>query len=606
MAPNASYAARRSLALARADRRPRPRSEAAVDVAAATLAPTVPSSVRPRVRLGDADAEPPLADSIQQAREIDGAPRDLRLRRRHPRPVRVADQERPSRPRDRRSPAGRHLRGSPHSGNSIAVLREKTSGKRHKLRQGEQLGRSGSRRSGPGCGVHDSGLRVRTAGNSLAAEAGGRYPMTRIYRLLVAAALLGPVSPALAEGPRERGGDGCEPRRPPARPRSSSTCTARCRCATSCSHPRAAGGRCRGRAPLGSRRAVRRREPRRRGQPALLPVPAGRRPDRAGPPGCEGLQAGPVRRRNAGELRQRAGVRGLVVGCDRPGARRRGRRAPRRDCGTGRPPRHPPGSRRHDQARNGRGPLFRTDSPASPSPGIAPASPTWSRVSPPSAAARSSSARTSRAKSRPRSRISPGPRRSRPFSPPRASPPRRCRAESSGWMRRPRSRRSTRSSRWRRSHRPDQLRPGWLARQVGREHPYQGPRPGGRRLGVQQPHRHRHPEPRRQRHRLRARTRHRDAAALDPGQDHLRRPDRPRAARPQVRPGQPQPVLQQLVQRPDPAHSGHLASGENVNVVDLGGNSVSAIGNANADDRRTRRSTWSSRPASAASRSPPS
>ena len=55
---------------------------------------------------------------------------------------------------------------------------------------------------GPRRGVHDSGLRVRAPGNSLAAQAGGRHAMTGLYRLmLVAAAALGAASPVLAEGP---------------------------------------------------------------------------------------------------------------------------------------------------------------------------------------------------------------------------------------------------------------------------------------------------------------------------------------------------------------------------------------------------------------------
>ena len=160
------------------------------------------------------------------------------------------------------------------------------------------------------------------------------------------------------------------------------------------------------------------------------------------------------------------------------------------------------------------------------------------RASPPSAAGPSSWARTSRVRSPPRSRTSPGRRPSRRSSRARASPPRRCRAASSG------------STRRRVLAALDSLEPletsvvrvnyaqaGALA-QDGREHPDQEPRPG------------RAPTPAsnsliitdtrsraRQRRRLRARARHPDAAALDPGQDHLRRPDRPRAARRQVRPG---------------------------------------------------------------------
>ena len=44
----------------------------------------------------------------------------------------------------------------------------------------------------------------------------------------------------------------------------------------------------------------------------------------------------------------------------------------------------------------------------------------------------------------------------------------------------------------------------------------------------------------------------RHAAGVDPGQDHLRRPHRPRAARRQVRPGLEQPVLQQAGAAPRP------------------------------------------------------
>ena len=56
-----------------------------------------------------------------------------------------------------------------------------------------------------------------------------------------------------------------------------------------------------------------------------------------------------------------------------------------------------------------------------------------------------------------------------------------------------------------------------------------------------------------ERHRLRPRARHPDPAALDPGQDHLRRPDRHRGAGHQVRPGRQEPVLQQAgaAHRPD-------------------------------------------------------
>ena len=84
-----------------------------------------------------------------------------------------------------------------------------------------------------------------------------------------------------------------------------------------------------------------------------------------------------------------------------------------------------------------------------------------------------------------------------------------------------------------------------------------------------------------ERHRLRARARRAHPAALDPGQDHLRRPDRHRAARPQVRPGQQAPSSSTSwssvpIRRPA------IRSSRNVNVIDLGGNSLSAIGNADA------------------------
>ena len=86
-----------------------------------------------------------------------------------------------------------------------------------------------------------------------------------------------------------------------------------------------------------------------------------------------------------------------------------------------------------------------------------------------------------------------------------------------------------------------------------------------------------------ERQRLRARARHPHAAALDPGQDHLRRPDRHRGAGHQVRPRQPEPVLQQAGPAARPERRPGDVFDKTVNVIDLGGNSVSAIGNADAD-----------------------
>src|SRR6185295_18774676 len=132
-----------------------------------------------------------------------GAPRVVRLRRRHARSVRVAHQQQQERPRDRRSRSGRRLSGPPH-----AV-------QQHRRAAGEDLRQAsqdaGRRPAGPGaahpdpragCGVHDSGLRVRAPGNSLAAQAGGRDAMTGLYRLmLVAAAALTGAAPVRADAP---------------------------------------------------------------------------------------------------------------------------------------------------------------------------------------------------------------------------------------------------------------------------------------------------------------------------------------------------------------------------------------------------------------------
>ena len=86
----------------------------------------------------------------------------------------------------------------------------------------------------------------------------------------------------------------------------------------------------------------------------------------------------------------------------------------------------------------------------------------------------------------------------------------------------------------------------------------------------------------RQRHRVRARARHPDAAGLDPGQDHLRGPDRHRGAGHQVRPGRQATSSSTSWCSAPTRPTGRRRSTANVNVVDLGGNSVSAIGNADA------------------------
>ena len=227
------------------------------------------------------------------------------------------------------------------------------------------------------------------------------------------------------------------------------------------------------------------------------------------------------------------------------------------------------------------------------------------RASRPSAAGPSSWARTSRARSPPRSGTSRGRRRSRRFSPRRACRPRRCRAASSGSMRRPRSPSSTRWSRWRRSVvRVNYARAGELAKSI-EGHPDQEPRQGRRRHRDQLADHHRHQvAPSTSIVDFVTRARHPDAAGLDPGQDHLRGPDRPRAARLQVRPRHQQPVLQQADPASRSAARRPARTIPNINVVDLGGNAVSAIANADADHPALGASTWSSRPRSAASRSP--
>ena len=65
--------------------------------------------------------------------------------------------------------------------------------------------------------------------------------------------------------------------------------------------------------------------------------------------------------------------------------------------------------------------------------------------------------------------------------------------------------------------------------------------------------------------------------------------------------GTAEQFFNKMVQRTDPLTG--QPYNPNVNVVNLGGNAVSAISNADASSR-ARRSTWSSRPRSAASRSP--
>ena len=83
------------------------------------------------------------------------------------------------------------------SANSVAVLREKQSGKRHKLRTGDQIGRLRvAQIRNEGRRVHRGRFRIRAPGNSLAPQAGGFDPMTRLYRALMAAALVMGTAPA--------------------------------------------------------------------------------------------------------------------------------------------------------------------------------------------------------------------------------------------------------------------------------------------------------------------------------------------------------------------------------------------------------------------------
>ena len=79
-----------------------------------------------------------------------------------------------------------------------------------------------------------------------------------------------------------------------------------------------------------------------------------------------------------------------------------------------------------------------------------------------------------------------------------------------------------------------------------------------------------------QHRRLRARPRHPDAAGRDPGQDHLRRPHRPRAARPQVRPRH-QLASSSTSSCSGPTRPRATAYDPSTTVVDLGGNSVAGV-----------------------------
>ena len=104
---------------------------------------------------------------------------------------------------------------------------------------------------------------------------------------------------------------------------------------------------------------------------------------------------------------------------------------------------------------------------------------------------------------------------------------------------------------------PDQLRPGRFAVEEGREHPDQGPRQGRGRYRLQLARSS--PIPGAGSPASRDFVRGLDIRTpqlVDPGEDHLRRPDRPRAAGRQVRPGQQEPVLQQAGPAPRPGQAG--------------------------------------------------
>ena len=267
--------------------------------ASSTLAATTPaadSAAADTVSLTEAA----VADSIQKAREIEvmretfaysGGSRD---------PFDSLLNSSSTGPEIGRPRPGRGLpEPSRQPTTASSVLREKATGKRYKLRVGDQLGRARLVQIRPRDAVFTiRGLRVRTPGNSLAAQAGGRDAMTGLYRMIVNATVhlarsrarrraardlvIGGAAPARAEGPgtgevtavslapaagkaelviavQRRGGRA----RLPARP------------------PRPAGARCRGRQAERRRPSgVRRGGARRRTQPPLLPVPARHRPDR--------------------------------------------------------------------------------------------------------------------------------------------------------------------------------------------------------------------------------------------------------------------------------------------------------------------------------------
>ena len=178
--------------------------------------------------------------------------------------------------------------GSPHADEQRRrAAGEGLRGKRHKMRVGDQLGRSRLVQIRARDAVFMiAGLRVRAPGNSLAAQAGGRDAMTGMYRwMLVAAAVFGTATPMRAEGPGS--GEVTAVSLAPAAGKTEIVVAVKgavdVRDFLLTSPDRlvldVVG------ATLGGdhREPLRRREAGRGAQPPLLAVPPGRRPDRRGP-----------------------------------------------------------------------------------------------------------------------------------------------------------------------------------------------------------------------------------------------------------------------------------------------------------------------------------